>query len=48
MTYMTTPQHKNFCPVGHKIYNFGIHVLGHHNCFIYFVCSMPGSRGEDV
>ena len=30
MTYMTTPQHKNPCPRGHEIYNFGRPFLGHH------------------
>ena len=31
MTYMTTPLHKNSCPGGHEIYNFGRPFLGHHN-----------------
>ena len=31
ITYMATPQHKNTCPGGHEIYNFGRHFLGHHN-----------------
>ena len=28
--YMATPQHKNPCPGGHEIYNFGRPFLGHH------------------
>ena len=31
MTYMTTPMHKNPCPRGHEIYNFGRIFLGHDN-----------------
>ena len=31
MTYMATPEHKNPCPRGHEIYNFGRPFLGHHN-----------------
>ena len=31
MTYMGTPQHKNPCPGGHEIYNFGRPFLCHHN-----------------
>ena len=31
MTYMATPQHKNPCPGGHEIYNFGRPFLCHHN-----------------
>ena len=27
---MITPQHKNPCPGGHEIYNFGRPFLGHH------------------
>ena len=27
---MTTPWHKNPCPRGHEIYNFGRPFLGHH------------------
>ena len=30
MTYMATPQHKNPCPGGHEIYNFGRPFLGYH------------------
>ena len=30
MTYMATPLHKNPCPRGHEIYNFGRPFLGHH------------------
>ena len=30
VTYMATPQHKNPCPGGHEIYNFGGPFLGHH------------------
>ena len=30
MTYMATPEHKNPCPRGHEIYNFGTPFLGHH------------------
>ena len=30
MTYMATPVHKNPCPRGHEIYNFGRPFLGHH------------------
>ena len=30
MTYMATPSHKNPCPRGHEIYNFGRPFLGHH------------------
>ena len=29
MTYMAPPQHKNPCPGGHEIYNFGRPFLGH-------------------
>ena len=36
MTYMATPQHKNPCPGGHEIYNFGRPFLGHH----YYVRSL--------
>ena len=32
---MTTPLHKNPCPEGHEIYNFGRHFFGHHN---YTLC----------
>ena len=28
--HMTTPKHKNPCPGGHEIYNFGGPFLGHH------------------
>ena len=38
MTYMATPPHKNPCPRGHEIYNFGRPFLGHHYymlCLIY-------------
>ena len=31
MTYMPWPLHKNPCPGGHEIYNFGRLKLGHHN-----------------
>ena len=31
ITYMATPQHKNLCHKGHKIYNFGKPFIGHHN-----------------
>ena len=27
---MATPKHKNPCPGGHEIYNFGRPFLGHH------------------
>ena len=30
MTYMATPLHKNPCPGGHEIYNFGRPFLDHH------------------
>ena len=30
MIYMAMPQHKNPCPGGHEIYNFGGPFLGHH------------------
>ena len=30
MTYMAMPPHKNPCPRGHEIYNFGRPFLGHH------------------
>ena len=30
MTYMATPKHKNPCPRGHEIYNFGRPFLGYH------------------
>ena len=30
MTYMVTPSHKNPCPRGHEIYNFGRPFLCHH------------------
>ena len=30
MSYMATPLHKNPCPRGHEIYNFGRPFLGHH------------------
>ena len=37
MTYMATPYHKNPCPWGHEIYNFGRPFLGHHyNIFSLF------------
>ena len=29
-TYMATPEHKNPCPRGDEIYNFGRHFLGYH------------------
>ena len=29
-TYMATPEHKNPCPRGHEIYNFGRPFLGYH------------------
>ena len=29
---MATPEHKNPCPRGHEIYNFGRPFLGHHYC----------------
>ena len=32
MTYISTSLHKNHCPGGHKIYNFGRTFLGHHYC----------------
>ena len=35
ITFMTTPLHKNPCPEGHEIYNFGRHFFGHHN---YTLC----------
>ena len=31
MTYKATPKHKNPCPGGHEIYNFGRPFLCHHN-----------------
>ena len=31
MPYIATPQHKNPCPKGHEIYNFGRPFLGHHH-----------------
>ena len=31
MTYMATPRHKNLCPGGHGIYNFGKPFIGLHN-----------------
>ena len=30
ITYMATPMHKNSCPRGYEIYNFGRPFLGHH------------------
>ena len=30
MTYMATPEHKNPCPRGHEMYNFGRAFLVHH------------------
>ena len=41
---MTTPLHKNPCPRGYKIYNFGILFLGHH----YYTLSLyrPCTRVE--
>ena len=30
MANMATPKHKNPCPRGHKIYNFGRAFPGHH------------------
>ena len=36
MTNMATPQHKNPCPRGQEIYNFGRHFLGHH----YYILSL--------
>ena len=34
---MDTPQHKNPCPGGHEICNFGIPFLGDHN----YILSLP-------
>ena len=31
MTYVSTPQNKNFGDRGHEIYNFGRPFLGHHH-----------------
>ena len=31
MTYVTMPYHKNPCPGGHEIYNFGRPFLGHYH-----------------
>ena len=31
ITYKDTPLHKNSCPGGHEIYNFGRPFLGDHN-----------------
>ena len=36
MTYMTTPHHRNPCPSGHEIYNFGRGFLAHH----YYIFSL--------
>ena len=36
MTYMATPYHKNICPGGHEMYNFGRPFLGHH----YYIISL--------
>ena len=39
MTYMATSKHKNPCPGGHEIYNFGRPFLCHHYyIIIYLVC----------
>ena len=42
------PQHKNPCPGGHIIYNFGRPFLGHH----YYILSLSvlclGRREEDI
>ena len=35
---MATPLHKNPCPGGHEIYNFGRPFLGHH----YYTLSLYG------
>ena len=37
---MDTPQHKNPCHGGHKIYNFGKTFLGHH--YLYTCISLCG------
>ena len=36
MTYMAMPWHKNPCPGGHEIYNFGRPFLGLH----YYILSL--------
>ena len=36
MTYMATPQHKNPCPRGHEIYNFGRPFVCHHFYILVF------------
>ena len=36
MTYTATPLHKNPCPRGHEIYNFGRPFLGYH----YYILSL--------
>ena len=46
MTYMATPWHKNPCPGGHEIYNFGRPFLGHHYYTLSFYGSCMGVEKE--
>ena len=39
---MTTPQHKNPCPGGHEIYNFGRPIIGHHYYLLSLIELFPG------
>ena len=45
-TCMTTPQHKNPCPMGHELYNFGRLFLGIHNYILslYVLCLGVGKK----
>ena len=36
MTYLAMPQHKNPCPWGHEIFNFGRALLIHHYYILSF------------
>ena len=47
MAYMAMPKHKNPCPRGHKMYNFGKPLFGnYHPLYTQFVWSMPMSGEE--
>ena len=47
MAYMAMPKHKNPCPRGHKMYNFGKPLFGnYHPLYTQFVWTMPMSGEE--
>ena len=48
LSYMITLLHKNPCPRGHDIYNFGRPFVGHHFYILSFFLSMPVSKEEDL